>query len=83
MMATTRVSDCLERTILPALFSRVVACRLDSPRPPYGLPLPLRNLQCASKDSCAASDGVSEILSHSTKNWKVFDCLPSGLTMYT
>ena len=38
MMATTRVSDCLERTILPALFSRVVACRLDSLTPLCGLP---------------------------------------------
>jgi|SRR5262244_1429259 len=38
MMATTRVSDCLERTILPALFSRVVACPLDSSGPLYGLP---------------------------------------------
>jgi hypothetical protein len=38
MMATTRVSDCLERTILPALFNRVVACRLDSQTPRQGLP---------------------------------------------
>jgi hypothetical protein len=38
MMAAARVSDCLERTILPALYHRVAACAFDSPGPPVGLP---------------------------------------------
>lgn len=37
-MAATRVSDCLERTILPALLYRVAAFQLECATPLFALP---------------------------------------------
>jgi hypothetical protein len=74
MMAATRVSDCLERTILPALFYRVAACQLECSTPLFALPA--TEVRFLFRDGISGSKSTENV--YGTTKEKSFERFPSA-----